>query len=103
MNKSEERYTCIGKGGTYELLGIVTPKDYVSTSCTYLGQSIGAGLSKMENFKIHQDQKGDLVYEKDIAVYGINHGPRHVYKDVETGQLFHRTKDDFENRLEIIK
>lgn len=55
-----EFYTCIGKGGRYELLG----------------ETIGAGLSRGESVK--------------------------VYRDSTSGQLFHRSADDFAARMERV-
>lgn len=54
-------YTCIGKGGAYELLGT----------------AIGAGTSRGT----------DVV----------------VYRDAATGQLFHRTQEDWAARMEPLQ
>ncbi|QYN80140.1 hypothetical protein PQD71_gp186 [Kosakonia phage Kc263] len=99
---SQERYTCIGKGGTYELLGVAKPVDMIPLNARRLGNTIGAGLSKMESIKVYQLSTDELVYEKDIAVWGMSHYPRYVYMDVDSKQLFHRSKEDFTDRMEKI-
>lgn len=52
-------YTCIGKGGRYEVVAV----------------SIGAGKSR-----------GETIV---------------VYEDIESGDCFHRSMDDFRERMEI--
>ena len=100
-NVSRELFTCNGKGGTYELIGIAKPEYPLSIPLDFakLGTSIGAGHSRTEHFIIHQGPNGLLVYERDISVFGISYIPRVVYKDTTTGQLFHREQKDFDNRM----
>lgn len=99
---SQELYTCIGKGGTYELLGAAKPVDFVPFSCVKIGRTIGAGLSRTESINVYQSPVGELMYEKDIAVWGMDHFPRYVYRDVNSNELFHRSKEDFAERMEKI-
>ena len=94
-------FTCEGKGGTYELLGIVKPEQPTSIPDHFvkLGRSTGAGRSQLEYFIVHQGPNGVFLYEIDISIWGVSHGPRVLYKDVETGRLFHREQKDFDNRM----
>jgi hypothetical protein len=94
-------FTCEGKGGTYELLGIAKPEYPLSIPLDFakLGTTIGAGHSRTESFVVHQGPNGILVYERDISVFGVSYTPRVIYRDVVSQQLFHREQKDFDNRM----
>lgn len=100
---SQQLYTCIDKGGTYQLLGVAKGVDYVPSAYTRVGRTIGAGDSKMESVNVYAAPNGTLVYEKDIAVLGMSHYPRHIYQDTTTKDLYHRGEQDFNTRMELIK
>lgn len=107
---SKKLFTCNGKSGTYELIGIAKP-EYPRSIPDYfveLGLSIGAGHSRHEKFTIHQGPGDLLVYEWKVnfngvdynaRLFGISRTSRVVYKDTTTGQLFHREQADFDDRM----
>lgn len=94
-------FTCTGKGGTYELLGTARPELQSSIPSYFaeVGTSIGAGLSRKEAFVIHQGSVGLLTYAVPHNQHGVEHTPRVIYRDIQTGQLFHREQADFDDRM----
>lgn len=108
MTETLATYQCIGKGGRYSLLGSAKP-EFPSSIPRYfkaLGLSIGAGTSRTENVNVFLGPNGILLYQRDPTAQSLPSGNEWetvvVYKDLNTGQLFHRRPADFASRMEMV-
>lgn len=96
---NNKRFTCEGKGGTYELIGYAEYGVFIGSESVHLGTAYGAGTSRGNQLFIFRDKEGGLYYTTEQMVCDLPIIEKPVYKDVETGLLYYREPDDFDSRM----
>ncbi|QZA70705.1 hypothetical protein AH04_231 [Erwinia phage AH04] len=97
-------YTCDGKGGSYELVGVAEGGIVVNKRHNYveLGKSTGAGLSRGESINVFRSKLGGISFTVTDTAQYVPFTPKVVYKDTITGKLFHRESEDFATRMLLV-
>lgn len=105
MSTIKKIFTCIDKGGSYELIGYASPAGIAVKNDEYvdLGIAKGAGLSKSDKLHIYKTPDGELVYINNCSNFYTPIDPKPVYKDLNTGQLYFREKFDFDKRMVFVE
>lgn len=105
MSEPKKVFTCIGKGGSYELIGYASPGGIAVKDDEYvdLGIAKGAGLSKPDKLHIYKTPNGELIYIDNCNNFYTPIDPKPVYKDLNTSQLYFREKFDFDKRMAVVE